>query len=1309
MLMICSAAFVALLLDVRSQQPLFKKTRYNLGPVFTTSRYSRLLLLLLLPALISAPVSAQDTVCAEVKIEIVQELTMERQAFEAKLNIENTLADKTLRNIHVSVEFTDADGNAVIATSDPDNTTASFFIRTSKLEGIDDVAGSGSLDGGQSATATWLIIPAPGASDAVPSGKLYFVGATFNYTLEGIDDAIEVAPDSIYVKPMPLLSLDYFLPKDVFADNPLTTAIESPEPFTLGVRVKNNGTGTARHISIESAQPHIVENEQELLINFTLLNSYVQDQPINNSLLIEFGDIPAGESKMGRWTMETSLSGQFKDFSAEYSHADELGGQLTSLLEATNTHTLLKDVRVDVAGRDLVRDFLAYNAADPTRSITVYESNATETVVTDQSATASLSSSASAPTFSLEPTAGFVYAQIADPFGGTQQIQRVIRSDGKEMPLDNVWFSKSYNKATQTISHHFNLFDANSSGQYVIYLIDPDSIPRPPVLQFIPLKTTHEGKPLSFLVEASDPDQTIPTITLSDAPAGANLIDQGNGTAVFSWTPQVGQAGRYALQITASDGVLNATRNVVVVVNSGYDTDGDGLPDHWEMEHFGHLNNDGTGDADGDGVSDLMEHERQTDPNVADGPLAPRVIDPQIDALVATLEPELIIENSEYAGPFELVYVFELYADAGYTELVDAYYSQPEGAFGETVWQPKVLEENQHYFWRARAYDSYTYSPWVNSNFKTNIENALPPAPTVSYPQHNAAVFTQDLTLSVNNAIDPDGDALLYRFYLYDDAEATVLLSESELIAPPSPTHTSWSVSHALEEGRMYYWRAAVIDVAGQPVQSAIYGFHLGAAANTPPTAPLIQSPLMSARVSSLMPELRVIDAVDVNESAVLAYRFEVDTASSFDSPAKFESGLIMDDAQLPTFSWNVPAEASLAEDTLYYWRVQAVDSEGAESPWSFSEFFVNRVNTPPPVPVINNPGNDSQVITLTPQLALFAVTDTDRDRVDYEFDVYTDAALTHHIHHETSAAPEVVLPALADDRWYYWRARTKDETGENSAWTAVSRFFVNENNIDNAPEFTWITPQEGTEIVEGDTVTLRWQDSDPDSAARITLYYANNPEGVNRIRIAEAIAEDQDGDNDSLRWSSRELALGTYYFFAEIEDDTHFIGVAAEPVFSLTVRRFHAQPLIVESVAGPGNSKQLNNLVDKNYRSSWKYVPKSKRKPKPSEFIFDFGEQKRLDHIAIGFGNRRFVTHYHSIATSPDGHTWKTLVRKKTSSKHFWTTYSTFDDHNARYVRLTVHNTKKRRGKKQPKKSEKWRQRSIHEVVLKGGNPFQD
>jgi hypothetical protein len=48
------------------------------------------------------------------------------------------------------------------------------------------------------------------------------------------------------------------------------------------------------------------------------------------------------------------------------------------------------------------------------------------------------------------------------------------------------------------------------------------------------------------------------------------------------------------------------------------DVDGDGLLDGWEIANFGNFNRDGTGDADGDGLTDLQEFRAGTNPNHPD-------------------------------------------------------------------------------------------------------------------------------------------------------------------------------------------------------------------------------------------------------------------------------------------------------------------------------------------------------------------------------------------------------------------------------------------------------------------------------------------------------------------------------------------------------------------------------------------------------------------------------------------------------------------------------------------------------------------
>jgi len=50
------------------------------------------------------------------------------------------------------------------------------------------------------------------------------------------------------------------------------------------------------------------------------------------------------------------------------------------------------------------------------------------------------------------------------------------------------------------------------------------------------------------------------------------------------------------------------------------DGDGDGLPDTWETQHFGNLNQNGTGDPDGDGQTNLAEYQAGSDPRQSPQP-----------------------------------------------------------------------------------------------------------------------------------------------------------------------------------------------------------------------------------------------------------------------------------------------------------------------------------------------------------------------------------------------------------------------------------------------------------------------------------------------------------------------------------------------------------------------------------------------------------------------------------------------------------------------------------------------------------------
>ena len=424
------------------------------------------LAVLVLAGLLANAARAEEAVCAEVKIVIEQKLSLERQAFDAHMVLRNGLDASALSNVKVDLIFKDQDQKDVVATTDPNATGAAFFVRTDSLTGMSALDGSATLAPKTTADVRWLIIPSQGAGGNTSQGRLYYIGARVTYTLDGQTSSVDVTPDYVVVRPQPLLRLDYFLPTDVFADDPFTAEVEPPETFTLGVRVANVGAGAAYKTRIESAQPKIVENRQGLLIDFTILGGYVGNEMAGKSLLLDFGDIAPLTAKMGRWLMQTTLAGRFTAFDASFVHADSLGGAVTSLIKEVLTHRLVHDVRIDLPGRDGIDDFLAEHGD----SYRVYDSEGDDSPVFNLSSSASLTALAGGNlSLRLPPTQGFVHVKLSDPGRGTQRPVQVIRSDGQSLLPQNFWLSRSRNQDLSW-SYFIHVFDANPTGQYTLVM-----------------------------------------------------------------------------------------------------------------------------------------------------------------------------------------------------------------------------------------------------------------------------------------------------------------------------------------------------------------------------------------------------------------------------------------------------------------------------------------------------------------------------------------------------------------------------------------------------------------------------------------------------------------------------------------------------------------------------------------------------------------------------------------------------------------------------------------------------------------------
>ena len=1062
--------------------------------------------------------AADDSVCAEVKLEIKQELTLERQAFDAHMRINNGLSHITLEDMGVDVNFSDEEGNSVLASSDPDDPDALFFIRLDSMENIDNVDGTGLVQPSSAADIHWLIIPATGASNGLEQGTLYYVGATLSYTIGGEEQVTEVTPDYIFVKPMPELTLDYFLPPDVYGDDAFTSEIEPPVPFSLGVRVSNSGDGVAKDLKIGSAQPKIVENEQGLLIGFVIEGCEVNGQPATPSLLADLGDIDPNASAVARWVMTCSLSGQFVEFTADFSHSDELGGELTSLLEATNTHFLVRDVLVDVAGRDSIRDFLAKDGG----VYRVYESEGMDTDVADQSSSSSLNGSADDYTLSTPITAGFIFVQMPDPHNGQKALKEVVRSDAKHIKSENAWLSKTRNG--QAWDYFINLFDANTTGSYSVAFEELAEPAQAPVLQFIPDRTVQEGEQLSFIVEATDPDGTSPSLSAAPLPALSTFTDLGDGTGTFDWISAEGQAGQYEITFTASDGVLEDSQRVTITVQSFADTDGDGMDDAWEQQHFGDLSRDGTGDFDGDGISDLDEFLGATDPVSSNAPTTPQISSPPDPSEVTVLQPDLVILNSTDPDGDAVTYEFEIYLDDGMTNLVASQSNVSEGQETTSWTIPVELSDNSWYHWRVRATDGIGFSLWAYGNFFVNTANDPPGSFNISSPEDGAEVTTLTPTLEVTNSVDLDEDDVTYTFEVYDDSSMSTLVASSPDITETGGT-TSWQVELTLEDNTLHYWKAIATDEHGAWVESPAASFFVNTY-NDAPGEPVISTPEDGSEVEVQELDLVVGNASDLDQDA-LKYFFELDTVDTFDSAAKQTSGEVTEGVDFT--SWYV---AALDDNTLYHWRVKARDDELAESPWALGDFFVNTANDIPSVPTVRNPGEGAWVQSVTPSLELNDSTDVDYyDIVTYWFEVYSDPVLSDLVVQRDPGDPTWVVQ-LDDNTWYYWQAQAQDNHGATSGWTTTSSFLVNASN-----DIPVVYP--GTEAIinEGDAFTRSgsFTDPDPNDTWTATVDYGDGS-GSQPLALTE---------EKTFSLSYVYADNGTYIVTVVVSDDKGGVGTA--------------------------------------------------------------------------------------------------------------------------------------------------------------------
>jgi hypothetical protein len=434
---------------------------------------------------------------------------------------------------------------------------------------------------------------------------------------------------------------------------------------------------------------------------------------------------------------------------------------------------------------------------------------------------------------------------------------------------------------------------------------------------------------------------------------------------------------------------------------------------------------------------------------VNDAPSAPSVNRPQYSREVATLVPVLQVNNAVDVDDDSqsLTYEFEIDKVNTFSSIEKQSGVANQNMPNTASWIPEGLEDNEVYYWRARACDGENCSKWMlTADFLVNTEDEPPSTPNISGPPDGSEVTNSTPTLEVTNATDPENDQLTYEFEVYGDDDMDYLVTWKTGVLDQEDGTTSWQLTRSLHNKRTYWWRVRAKDSengpsAWSPLSSFKVDWHDDA-----PSAPDILSPKDGEDMVPLNAILTVYNAEDEDRDP-LTYFFELDEVKTFDSEVLQLSEEIPEGNSGNT-AWNPDA---LIDNTLYYWRVRAFDG-AAYGDWVMGSFFANAENDPPQTPTIHDPDETSVVTYPMLTLSVYPDTDEDLDILTYDYEVYSAPSpnpgdLVEVVIGASASEEMLEIDSLENHAPYYWRTRAVDEEDEASAWSSMIQFSVNKEN----------------------------------------------------------------------------------------------------------------------------------------------------------------------------------------------------------------------------------------------------------------------
>jgi hypothetical protein len=254
---------------------------------------------------------------------------------------------------------------------------------------------------------------------------------------------------------------------------------------------------------------------------------------------------------------------------------------------------------------------------------------------------------------------------------------------------------------------------------------------------------------------------------------------------------------------------------------------------------------------------------------------------------------------------------------------------------------------------------------------------------------------------------------------------------------------------------------------------------------STPPPKPVLSAPPTDSQ-TGLTPKFAWSSVTDPSG---VTYSLQISRDAAFSSVTLAKQGLTASEYTVT----QAEALALTKKSASYYWRVKAIDGAGNESEWTAPFTFYTEDSTPPPVPQMTSPQNDSQA-AVRPTFKWAGVTDV--SGVTYSLQVSRNSAFTQIVldkegltasSYQATQAEELVLTKKTSP--YYWRVKATDGADNESAWTSAFTFYTQ----DSTPPAMPVALKPEPDSRQSGETQFNWSDVTDPSGVTYTLQVAQD------------------------------------------------------------------------------------------------------------------------------------------------------------------------------------------------------------------------